>query len=197
MFCSKCGEEIKDKTAEYCQKCGKKLTVSRLDKVKSELGNSDKKKKDTSIPTTDIDNKLVGIKNWFALFTFGLIISSIYSGYNALSYLSQSQDSSIADYSGEFIFLSLAFAVLCILEVITLIKIFKKRSSAKKIFGWVLGMGILVYFLDSAIVSDIYSRAGVTAPDDLYYGAFRAILYALTWGIYFYKSKRVKATLVG
>lgn len=177
-FCGECGAKLQ-REAKYCTECGNKVGSKEAIENIEDLSEEDK--------------KLVGLDGWMSFFILGLIISCGFSIYNSFSYFGLSGN----EYYGPMgFFTGLLFLAVLVLEVLALVRIFQKRKSAIKIVFTMMILGVVAYAIDAAIATSAYQSAGAELPTDLYNGIGRAIWYAIIWGLYFSKSKRVRLTLV-
>lgn len=157
--------------------------------------------------------ELIGLEGWLAWFVVGQFLAIILTIYNffASGFLTSSDIDSYNQYQqglgntiqGFTIFEDIMIIIYISLIVITLIKLFRRRKSAKT-FAIITLIFIAVYgVIDYGIVSSIFGSSGLLQNAEMqsymskYTGEIgRSIVAALIWVPYLLKSKRVRATLV-
>ena len=188
-FCPSCGAKLHE-SAAFCSKCGIEITAP----TKSSGKKSTKKEESEPLEElSEADKKLVGLDGWMAFFLLSILISigaSAYGAVTTLRYATAPQYGSMLALDGLMIVAYVVFLIY------VLVKIFKRKKEAIKLVKIMLIVGIVANLIDAGIATSIGSSAGVEQAPGVYTNFWGAIWYAIIWGLYFSKSKRVKLTLV-
>jgi len=218
-YCTNCGKGIAG-TSRFCEFCGKEvlsnnpqsnfIDAEEKTSIKANqisIGKNDQKQslnpkqvsKKKSFRLTTSNKKLSDIDSlsgWLSYFALGLGISVLFSVYNAYTSAGLlSNEILVHDYKGSIIFITVGYCVLTILQIFSLIKLFKLRRTAKYLVLLTLLAGIVIYGFTSSLTSTIYGNLGQSVPMDASQEVTRAIGLSIIWILYFLLSRRVRLTL--
>lgn len=182
MFCKKCGKEL-HLNSKFCAGCGEKTfeKISELSKLKNPQ----------RIDDTD-SSGYRGLSGWLILVILGLFITTGYSGYQFLDTFFG--DTKYGENTGLFAYDFFSMGLLTALAVYVIYLFFAQKSTFPKYYFSLL-ISLMVVNIVTLMIASAYSVAG---DDFAEYtnNVARSVVQAIIWGMYIFKSKRVKATFI-
>jgi hypothetical protein len=152
---------------------------------------------------TDNDLRLSGIHGWLAFFAVSLILSTLLSFSNIVNnYLPYTKDNSLSlIYSNNkpifhiLIFEMISSLLLCGFLIYLCIIFFKKSKKFPKLIIYYTITNCIVAFVGFGLylkyIKPLFGTENFQAQIPIF-----QIVYAVIWGMYFIKSKRVKNTFI-
>lgn len=151
-------------------------------------------KRDKELP---LNERFVGINGWLAWVLLGLFVSPLLLIANIVSDFSVIDAAKANGFGGAIQFEIISDVGLMSLCLWTAWLILKRKRLAKRIITISLVTSFLVSAVDSAIISGIVGTTSLqnSLNNQASITQGRAALAALIWIPYFYRSRRVRATL--
>ncbi len=144
-----------------------------------------------------LEKDLKGIGGWLLWVLIGLALSAISLSINLGSDVSNFGKDAAAGYSGPIEFEIFSDLALVILILWTARLILKRRRLAVRIMTLFLVASFLIAVMDSALIQGMVGTMSLdnSSNNQASIAQGRTLLMVLIWVPYFYRSRRVRATL--
>lgn len=196
MFCKNCGQEH-DGGAKFCVRCGTATAAKNAPGALADVTVADKPK-GTHLSG---DESLNGLGGWLILVCMGLVANTILNVYHFFDGLVTYTNSNLSDYpwvQNVVLIEVIASVVFASLSAYLLFLFAKKKNLFPKMFVGFLAVAALYSFFDyslSSTIVTVYPELDAQSTlSDLGGSVGRSVVALIVWGLYMWRSRRVRLT---